>query len=450
MSNGDSRVTQEATNIVVVSDLHLAPERGRGLFQADRELADFFDWLAREIDPPLVVVIAGDLLDFLVPAHEGEAVSTFDPAGAPTRLRTILEHHEEIFDSLCHLASLPDVRLVILAGNHDAELALPEVQHQIENRLRSNGRIAPIRWLVYGEAIRYQVGSARVCIEHGDLFDDWNRIDHEKLRLAVSRLSRGVETHGFAAPPGSRLVVDFITPLRARHPWIDWLKPEREAVVPILHHFLPAREKTRLRKALKPWMQYLGTAFQSLKLRWKRPEEIVRGGERRGPREELRAWLQEEDQQLRRGRSPQDRQRLLERLRRVSSEDGTFDLEAPDHASGQLTRLVGDNTGLVIHGHTHAAKAYLLGQQSLYLNTGTWGNLLRLPGHGESLDTWENFLGRLEHNNIQSAPRFTFARLRQEESGRALAYLMEWRESRPNRLSLWSLQDGKQEWIQEA
>ncbi|HEY4593723.1 MAG TPA: hypothetical protein VIJ61_15010, partial [Thermoanaerobaculia bacterium] len=61
-----------AEDILVLSDLHMAPERGSGLFQADETLASFLGWIMEQDSPLTYVVVAGDLLDFLVPQEKGE------------------------------------------------------------------------------------------------------------------------------------------------------------------------------------------------------------------------------------------------------------------------------------------------------------------------------------------------------------------------------------------
>jgi UDP-2,3-diacylglucosamine pyrophosphatase LpxH len=442
-----------AEDILVLSDLHMAPERGSGLFQADEALLGFLNWVMEQDTRLTYVVIAGDLLDFLVPQEKSEKLTTFDPQKAPQRTLLILDRHPEVFSAMTRIAGSPRHRLIILNGNHDPELVLPAVQQVIEDRLANGGASAMLRWFVHGEAARFQVGTAEVSIEHGDLFDDWNRIDHDGLRRALSRISRGfIEEHGFHAPPGSQLVLDYLTDLRNQFPWVDYLKPEREAVVPILNHFLPVQRRADLRRALQPWLRYQGNALETLGLKLLPPVTLIRGPEdRKSKRKKLADWLREQREQALQRLQEARRGKLLERLRVTSAEDGYFDLECPDDAAGEIAQIINQGTDLVIHGHTHAAKAYPLGSRGLYFNTGTWGQLLALPGSGAPDEEWSVFLDSLESCRQKDFARLTFARIRRDPAERAtLATLHLWDTFEPTSLARFRFNDDQRTWTKEV
>src|SRR5882672_8191415 len=106
-----------AEELFVLSDLHLAAERGVGLFQSDLELTQCLNWILEESQDSSVV-LAGDVLDFLV----GDHVESKDFSVLDRRTRQIIDHHPEIFDALAKLALSDRHRLVIMGGNHDPEL----------------------------------------------------------------------------------------------------------------------------------------------------------------------------------------------------------------------------------------------------------------------------------------------------------------------------------------
>lgn len=439
-------------DILVLSDLHMAPERGSGLFQADKALASFLNWVMEQDTRLTYVVIAGDLLDFLVPQEKSEKLTTFDPQNAPQRTLLILDRHPEVFSAMARIANSPRHRLVILNGNHDPELVLPAVQQVIEDRFADGGASPVLRWLVHGEAARFQVGKAEVCIEHGDLFDDWNRIDRDRLRRALSRISRGfIKEHGFHAPPGSQLVLDYLTDLRIQFPWVDYLKPEREAVVPIVNHFLPVQRRADLRRALQPWLRYQGNALETLGLKLLPPVTLVRGPEdRKSKRKKLADWLRMQREQVLQSLKEARREKLLKHLRATSAEDGYFDLECPDDAAGEIAQILDQGTDLVIHGHTHAAKAYPLGSRGLYFNTGTWGQLLALPGSCASDEDWNAFLDSLKNCRQNDFARLTFARIRRDPAeGATLATLHLWDASKPANLAHFRFNDDQRTWTKK-
>jgi len=436
-------------DVIIVSDLHLSPERDRGLFQADAELASFLRWIAEDTVGPCRVVLAGDFIDLLVPPPGEDSIPAFDPGGAARRTQLILDRHPEVFDALARLATSGDHELVFLGGNHDPELVLPQVQETIEARLSAVQTRPFVRWLVNGEANLFTIGGARILVEHGDLYDDWNRIDRNALRLAVSRISRGLlGEHGYQPPPGSRLVVEHLQSLRSRYPWVDSLKPEREAVFPLLHAFLPPTEQVRLIRALRHWLATLRRSFVTEVLRQYRPVAIVRSAAD-DRRQQLRSWLDTEAQGTRRDVPDLSFDRLIPRLRRVSAENSYFDLEAVDSNCEEVSFLLAQGVDLIVHGHTHAAKAYLVGE-GLYLNAGTWGRLLALPGSEAPDKEWRDFLEHLARGEHLGATHPTFVRIRLDPDERATdAALLAWRSGGPTVEARFRFEPLTRHWNQE-
>ncbi|HEX4961887.1 MAG TPA: metallophosphoesterase [Thermoanaerobaculia bacterium] len=415
----------EVPELILLSDLHLGAERGRGLFRADSELAAFLHWITEETGPARVV-IAGDFLDFLVPREGEETVPAFDPLGAAARAMAVVEHHPEVFDALARLAHSPRHELWILNGNHDPELLLPDVREVLDRRLGvASPPASSLRWRTEGEAVDFQVGSARVLVAHGDCFDGWNRIEYGRLRTAANRLSYGFsrpDEHEYEPPLGTRLVVEHVLRLRSPYPWVDALKPEREAVFPILSQFLSFTEKRAFLGAIKRALLSLPESFWGRLARKSSPARLVRGSEEDSPKARLQFWLQEEEKLVR--SSEELGKDLIPRLRRASAEDGCFDLSAPDVCARWVPLLLERGADLVVLGHTHSAKALTL-EKGLYLNSGTWGRLLSLPGSATPDEEWQGFLADLRAGCDLGEARPTWVRVEQETRG-TWASLMGW------------------------
>ncbi|HYU34835.1 MAG TPA: metallophosphoesterase [Thermoanaerobaculia bacterium] len=417
---GDSDVPE----LILLSDLHLGAERGRGLFRADSELAAFLRWIAENTGPTRVV-IAGDFLDFLVPREGEETVPAFDPHGAAARAAAIVECHPEVFDALALLARSPRHELWILNGNHDPELLFPDVREVLDHRLGVESPASSVRWRTEGEAVDFQVGPARVRVAHGDCFDDLNRIEYGRLRTAVNRLSYGFsrsDEHEYEPPLGTRLVVEHVLRLRSRYPWVDALKPEREAVFPILFQFLSFAEKRAFLGAIKSALLSLPESFWGKLVRKSSPARLVRGSEEGSPRARLRSWIQEEEKLV---RSSEDLGKdLIPQLRRVSAEDGCSDLSAPDGCARWVPLFLERGVDLVVLGHTHTAKALPL-EKGLYLNSGTWGRLLSLPQSAAPEENWQGFLADLHAGRDLGEPRPAWVRVEPDARG-TRASLMGW------------------------
>ena len=244
--------------LFVISDLHLggrpdsldaAGRRVTG-FQINNSyaaLVAFVDWVAsvaREAAPEEVeLVVNGDIVDFLAEDDPGDGeagarVWTADEAEARARLDLIALRTREggargVFEALGEFVAAGN-RLTLLLGNHDVELSLPRVRERLGELV---GRAGLVRFVYDGEA--YTPG--RVLIEHGNRYDRWNMLDYSALRQERSMLSRGLaveeavrQERYFVPPAGTYLVVHFMNRVKARYRFIDLLKPETNAMLPLL------------------------------------------------------------------------------------------------------------------------------------------------------------------------------------------------------------------------
>ena len=172
---------------------------------------------------------------------------------AAAKLHAIIARDQErlLFDALSRFLDRGH-RLVVLLGNHDTELALPDVRRTLVNELRITGR-HDFQFVYDGEA--YVVGDA--LIEHGNRYDKWNTVDHNSLRQLRSWQSRNQpedtkHSHQFVPSAGSHLVSDVINPIKSDYPFVDLLKPETAAVIPILLALEPGY-RSRLLRIAKLW-----------------------------------------------------------------------------------------------------------------------------------------------------------------------------------------------------
>ena len=413
--------------LLVISDVHLADAAGNGLFDAAEELAQFLAWVKSQA--PAHLVLAGDFFEFLS-SKDSTTVSpaAFDPHTAVVRMKAILDAHPNVFSALSEIASTRDLSLTVMGGNHDLELAFPEVRQPLEETL---GRV--LSWMVHGEALRIHVGNCRVLIEHGDLFDDWNRVDHGPLIVAVRLASRKADVASleFAPPPGSGIVTCFVEKVRRDHPWIGWIKPEKEVLVPILHHLLEPRDKLRLLNLVEPALR--GTA-KGLMARWLRsfaPDRLTRASAEASQQAALDRWVDETKRADKRGSGMDRKRRLVTRLRQVAGNSDFFEINTCDETLEHFVHPPYRDVDLVIHGHTHAAKMFAIEKHILFANSGTWCPLVPLPGKEESLDRWLSFVETLENNTVEPSPRFTFIQIDAAGAGAATAALKQWSEGGP-------------------
>lgn len=442
----------QANELFILSDLHLAAERGVGLFQADEELADCLRWILTETRDS-VIVLAGDMLDFLAPNHENP-----EPGfnGLGNRTQNIIDHHPEVFEALSELARSPQHRLVILGGDHDPELIFPPVQERVERCFGIRFSNPTVRWIVQGEALRLRVGNAIVLIEHGNVLDPWNRIDHSALQSAFSLASCNLLDgcdYQLPLPPGSRLGLKVMNELRNDYAWIDYLKPETEVALPLLWHFASSTQQTQILNLIDEHFDIKDRAFKGKIDNLGKAERLYKGekaSDHSSKDQVLKAWDADarRQQRLSPGKAEKN-DKLIEKLKLISALDSFFEIDLLDDSTLYLQPRFEAGSDLVIHGHTHSAKAYPVAG-GFYINTGTWGQLLHLPNSNDSTAVWQRYLDQLGTNEVQSVRRPTFARVQhQEKQNVTTASLLEWQQRSPMTLTARRFSDRQSGWRKE-
>jgi UDP-2,3-diacylglucosamine pyrophosphatase LpxH len=417
-------------DVIVLSDLHLSSnEPGRGLFGADKVLEEFLLWVIEQRHSTTMVVLNGDILDFLFAA----SLPGLDANKLERETDAIIESHRPVFKALGKVACSPQHSLVIISGNHDPEMIFHGVRRRIEAALGAGGRRPSVTWLVYGEALALTVGCARILIEHGDRLDPWNEIDRDDLSSAASLSSRGLANyHEYLPPLGSRLVSEHLLKLRGSYPWVELLKPEREAMLPLLLFLTSFKELAGHAAALDLYLQ-AEVKSKLTKLReWKDPAYKFR--KESTSKASIGNRIREKAESFREARAEAKRAELIAQLQHAARNDTFFREDVPDGAYAKdLDFLLRNGADLLIHGHTHSAKAYPV-SGGMYFNSGTWARLLRLPeGGGKAV--WDKFLQSIESNSYEMLERPTFVRVTLDPEGTTSAALHLWPQEEP--LALW-------------
>jgi hypothetical protein len=176
--------------------------------------------------------------------------------------------------------------------------------------------------------------------------------------------------------------------------------------------------------------------------RKRKPEKLFRGDKK----DLFQKYLDSIDpmRQMRGNSSRDPYSKVIRRLKKVSQESTFFNISAAD-APPEVKILLMQGIDAVIHGHTHSAKAYGI-DSGLYLNSGTWGQLLPLPSSG-NIETWREFLNSLEKHSFVAEAHPTFVRVRQapDNDGTALASLCLW-QGEPVTWSQWRFEPKGKVW----
>jgi UDP-2,3-diacylglucosamine pyrophosphatase LpxH len=398
-----------------------------------------------QADEDLELVIAGDVVDF--PAIPPQAAWTPDPGAARDKLARTMDGppFAPVFTALGrHLAG--GHRLTVLLGNHDVELALPQVQGQFLLGIGTT----PHQVLFVDDGRAYRIGGA--LIEHGNRYDGANANDWTGLRAIVSALSRNerppVELDVSA---GSLIVERVVNAVKPRYPFVDLLQPQGELVALLLLAFEPQLvwhvdkfawllHGKRL-QGINPGGLQPGRTHQVAHEPLDTPDPELREAfgpaydDLRQPRHavSLRDWLpvlsearlDSLSEILRRG-EPVPARRLHQVrvvLRKLLLDDRSDRLDGPTEQYGKAAeRLIreGDGVEVVLMGHTHLPRQVDFAGGGRYINTGTWIDRIRVPvaALADGADrVLEDFLRGLREDRRPDCPP-TYADLRVNKEGR--------------------------------
>jgi UDP-2,3-diacylglucosamine pyrophosphatase LpxH len=465
--------------VYVISDLHLGGEygdsarsphdRGFRICTHVREAAAFVDSLADFAPAPVrtELVINGDVVDFLAEDRGDTATWTSfiaDGDEAAATFRTIAARDRAFFDALGRFLGRGH-RLVVLLGNHDVELSLPAVRREFCRAIGAT----PVHDLEFVDgAEAYIVGDA--LIEHGNRYDEWNVVDHAgimRLRAFQSRRQFVPRDREVEICAGSQMVSTVINPVKTQFRFVDLLKPEIDAVIPILlavapesrsylttiathrrqaatHRLpapaLPARQDIAASPSVvDPLLAVLarplkGDVERFLAELGEKASTIGPAGANRDG--DIASWGDRGRQAVGltrlllprvRPQTLEDRLPALLMALRVLRTDDSFNrhVESLSEYANASRELARHGFKFVIFGHTHLARDVDLGGGGRYLNSGTWADLLEVPREivsgswTEALADLRDYAADLAANRLDHLVRFTptYVRLHVSDDG---------------------------------
>jgi len=221
--------------IYIISDLHLGGPEEAQVFNQGENLALMIEKLTQKPNNRKIgLIINGDVIDFLAQPSQ----KVIDPLEAVHKINIIFSYKELAFfiDNLKRFVESKNCYLIINMGNHDVEIALPWVKEALIKNLSNDNEdySGKIRIITDGTGILCQVGKARVLCLHGNEMDPWNYIDYEALRRYCRDFQRDEIPGAWKPDAGTKMVVNVLNNIKEDFPFVDLLKPEQKAVLPIL------------------------------------------------------------------------------------------------------------------------------------------------------------------------------------------------------------------------
>jgi UDP-2,3-diacylglucosamine pyrophosphatase LpxH len=213
---------------IVISDLHFglgrtAPDKWdpREDFRWTKALAAFLDSIGKSGGDKVDLVIAGDFLELWQPPDNLRCNGGDDATCSVDQMLQVVRHvvaqHSADLKLLGDFAKRGDNRLIVIPGNHDAALLVPELWSEVAKALgASAGRVILVTTGVWSSV------DGQLVIEHGhqigadvNAFAEWP---------AVVKSTNG--TSYLQSPWGERFVQKLFNQEEKRYPIIDNLSPE--------------------------------------------------------------------------------------------------------------------------------------------------------------------------------------------------------------------------------
>ena len=152
-------------SLYAISDIHLGGEKGFQIFNQGERLAKTINNIASTADKPTAFVLNGDIVDFLAEAP----AMHLDPLGAIDKLERIMADpsFSMVWQALSNLLDNEYCHLILVLGNHDVELGLPQVQQWLKTKLaRNDAARGRLQFCFDGTGFSCTVGNKRVLCVH--------------------------------------------------------------------------------------------------------------------------------------------------------------------------------------------------------------------------------------------------------------------------------------------
>jgi UDP-2,3-diacylglucosamine pyrophosphatase LpxH len=383
----------------VVSDLHLGGNPGFQIFCQGDTLSNFISVCAEPSDRRIGVVLNGDIVDFLAEAP----AAYLDPKHAIAKLERIFYEDAAfsgVWSALQEFVAQPNRQLILVLGNHDVELALPHVIEWILDKLSQGDSAARGRVTTCfdGAGFPCSVGNKRVFCIHGNDVDIWNMVNHRQLLDVSFAINTNEPPPEWDPNAGTRMVIDVMNAIKRDYPIVDLLKPEVEAVVPILLTLDPGRLKEiskiltvaayLSRDILRHSFEGVPTEKEMVERPLSEKEvmadffdkyfeyEAVESTETQtdeelfGPLDYLPVFFSNKEEKV---------EKLRKALKKNLESDRSFIITEKDKMFKKMKKEIGSKVNYLITGHSHKERAIARkASDCYYFNSGTWIRLIRL------------------------------------------------------------------------
>ncbi len=310
---------------LVISDFHI----GTGLlaedgslnpleyFIFDPRLIAFFDYYSsgHYKHADVELILNGDFLNTLQVDFQERYPTEISEEVAINKLRKIVDGHPEVFDAMRRFAKTSHHRITYIVGNHDPGILWPGVREELGRILEAEINFAGFNYTFDG-----------IWIEHGHQYHPSNRFDVDNLFT-----KNAVGEDILNLPWGCLWVIEFLNQAKKERVYVDRIQPFRRYLLlgVVFDPFFGIPAITRL-------------ALHFLRNRLRKQNLADKA----------------------------ERKRTLEILRNMTV------VPKLENTARRILARPGYHT--VIFGHNHQAAYRRFGKEKLYVNTGTWNDIIHL------------------------------------------------------------------------
>lgn len=186
----------------IYSDSHLGQGRQKNGewhrmedFRSDHEFALMLRHIHERHAPDVVVKLRknGDIVDFMGLPYKGSYLAVPTVEAALEEFRLAAAGHHEYFEALrWFMSARPTAEIVYTIGNHDQDMAWPELQEAVRALIVPSDQFHRVRFVR-----EERVGPAVIC--HGDRFDALNAVPSDEEMFITDKKGGGTLPIAFLA-----------------------------------------------------------------------------------------------------------------------------------------------------------------------------------------------------------------------------------------------------------
>jgi UDP-2,3-diacylglucosamine pyrophosphatase LpxH len=209
---------------VVVSDFHIGEGQEPGSlnpwenFHHDDKFAELLRYYSTDYyeDEDVELIVNGDFYDLLQVRHDGEFPDVITEEIASAKVKACLDGHPIVTRALAAFIEQPKKRITFIPGNHDIEFVFPRCRRLFREAVTGSPLDERVHFIIDRDFYDFD----GVQVHHGHQFEAMNTFDMKRIFL-----SKGLPAPVLNLPWGSVFILKVLNRLKEKRPYIDRIQP---------------------------------------------------------------------------------------------------------------------------------------------------------------------------------------------------------------------------------